>query len=63
VVAEAGGDIDDLKRPEGLARQCKRLPALADLYRLAVRPEYADARWHVPTPASLRLSTGRLPKV
>jgi tetratricopeptide (TPR) repeat protein len=25
---------------------CKRLPVAADLLRLAVSPEYADARWH-----------------
>jgi hypothetical protein len=63
VVLELGGDVHDLERPGGLAKLCHKLPALADLYRLAVRPEYADARWHQPTPASLRLSTGRLSKV
>jgi len=47
-------DANDLTRPGGLQRLCRDLPALADLFRLAVRPEYADARWHVPTPASMR---------
>ncbi|MBS2012797.1 MAG: hypothetical protein JST00_07925 [Deltaproteobacteria bacterium] len=47
-------DGADLERPGGLARLAAELPALADLYRLAVRPEYADARWHVPPPLSQR---------
>lgn len=63
VVLEVGGDVHELERPGGLAKLCEKLPALADLLRLAVRPEYADARWHQPTPASMRLSTGRLSKV
>jgi hypothetical protein len=53
----------ELERPGGLERLCAQLPSLADLLRLAVRPEYADARWHLPTPASQRLSVGRLPPV
>jgi hypothetical protein len=47
-------DVEELQRPGGLARLCDVLPSLADLYRLAVRPEYADARWHVPSPQSAR---------
>ena len=43
-----------LSKPGGLAQLCTELPSLADLYRLAVRPEYADARWHVPSPQSAR---------
>ena len=46
-----------------LAVACEEIAALADLYRLALRPEYADARWHVPTPAAQRLSQGKLPPV
>jgi hypothetical protein len=51
----------DLERPGGLEKLCAQLPAVADLLRLAVRPEYADARWHLPTPASQRLAFGKLP--
>lgn len=66
VVGEhAALDAEELKRPGGLARLCAELPSLADLYRLAVRPEYADARWHVPTPQSSRFpfGAGGLPPV
>lgn len=56
-------DAGDLERPGGLERLCAELPSLADLLRLAVRPEYADARWHLPTPAARRLASGRLPPV
>ena len=38
----------------GLRRYCQDLPALADLLRLAVSPEYADARWQPVAPASQR---------
>jgi cellulose synthase operon protein C len=56
-LAEYGGSsADELTRPGGLERLCKESDALADLYRLAVCPEYADARWHVPTPTSQRFS-------
>jgi hypothetical protein len=58
-----GADASELTRPGGLERLCKGYPALADLLRLAVRPEYADARWHLPTPASQRLAIGKLPPV
>ena len=56
-------NAEELERPGGLERLCAQLPSLADLLRLAVRPEYADARWHLPTPASKRLASGRLPPV
>jgi hypothetical protein len=40
---------------------CEELPSLADLLRLAVSPEYAEARWHVVAPASQRgmISSGK----
>ena len=40
---------------------CEGEPALADLLRLAVSPEYAAARWHSVTPAPPRgtISSGR----
>jgi len=46
---------------ENLRELCLAVPALADLLRLAVRSEYADARWHSPGSASPRraLSSGR----
>ncbi|MDF2698140.1 MAG: Exonuclease SbcC [Labilithrix sp.] len=56
-------DATQLESPGGLERLCAQLPSLADLLRLAVRPEYADARWHLPTPASQRLASGKLPPV
>jgi hypothetical protein len=48
--------VIDLDREGGLAHLCAELPALADLYRLAIRPEFADARWHVPAGPSPRSS-------
>ncbi len=47
-------DASLLAQPGGLAKLCADLPSLADLFRLAVRPEYADARWHLPSPQSSR---------
>ena len=40
---------------------CEELPSLADLLRLAVSPEYAEARWQVVAPASQRgmISSGK----
>jgi tetratricopeptide (TPR) repeat protein len=39
---------------ETLRALCESLPALADLLRLAVSPEYAEARWHVVAPPPQR---------
>lgn len=66
VVAEhAALDPMLLERPGGLARLCAELPSLADLFRLAVLPEYADARWCVPGPQvpRSRIVTGGAPPV
>jgi hypothetical protein len=54
-------DVETLEEPGGLAALCTQFPSLADLYRLAVRPEYADARWNPVPPASQRgtLNSGR----
>jgi hypothetical protein len=54
-----------LEQPGGLAQLCAELPSLSDLFRLAVRPEYADARWHVPSRESARfpLAGGGAPPV
>jgi hypothetical protein len=40
---------------------CEAVPALADLLRLAVSPEYAAARWHSAAPVASRgtSSSGR----
>ncbi len=40
---------------------CETLPAMADLLRVAVSPEYAQARWHAVAPAAPRgtMSSGR----
>jgi hypothetical protein len=60
VVAAFRRDGAQLETPGGLLRLCGELPALADLYRLAIRPEYADARWQVPAPSSSRMSSGHM---
>ncbi len=41
---------------EALVEACRRVPSLADLYRLAIRPEYADARWTLSAPMRARTS-------
>jgi hypothetical protein len=51
-----------LREPGGLEALAAELPDLADLVRLSVRPEYADARWR-PVPQSAtrgNFSSGRL---
>lgn len=53
-------DVKELERPSGLEKLARQLPALADLLRLAIRPEYADARWHQPSQAAQRLASGKL---
>ncbi len=63
LVTELEGSDAELAREGGLERLCAKYPSLADLLRLAIRPEYADARWHLPTPASQRLLGGKLPPV
>jgi cellulose synthase operon protein C len=46
VLAESAQGSDDVLSASNLRAVCANVPALADLLRLAVRPEYADARWH-----------------
>jgi tetratricopeptide (TPR) repeat protein len=43
---------------QSLRNLCDEVPALADLLRLAVSPEYASARWHVVAPT---VSRGTIP--
>ena len=54
VVAESAPQLDALLSPQHLRSACEQLPALADLARLAVSREYADARWHVVAPPPKR---------
>ncbi len=54
LLSERAMNPDALIGPGGLERACAQIPALADLARLAVSPEYADARWHPVAPASQR---------
>jgi hypothetical protein len=46
---------------DNLRHLCDELPLLADLLRLAMSREYADARWHADVPPSPRapMPTGR----
>ncbi|MBV9948465.1 MAG: hypothetical protein JOZ69_16560, partial [Myxococcales bacterium] len=46
--------LDPVPSPQALRELCLAVPALADLLRLAVRAEYADARWHAAPPAAPR---------
>jgi len=43
-----------LTDPTGLHRACERHAEIADLVRLAIRTEYAEARWHAATTTELR---------
>jgi hypothetical protein len=54
-------DAESLSAPGGLRAACIGDPQLVDLLRLAVSPEYANARWHPVAPASQRgtMSSGR----
>jgi tetratricopeptide (TPR) repeat protein len=61
LLAEAPSRVEDLPSVDNLRDLCAGVPALADLLYLAVRPEYADARWHTVASASQRrtASSGR----
>ena len=61
LVAESHLHVDPALSLDNLRSLCEEMPALADLLRLAVSPEYAEARWHVVAPASQRgmLPSGR----
>jgi hypothetical protein len=43
------------KTPAELGQLCAEVPEVADLVRLAIRTEYADARWTVPPDGSSRV--------
>jgi hypothetical protein len=54
LLLERGAPVEGLSASGGLRAACIEHPALADLLRLAVSPEYADGRWHPVAPASQR---------
>jgi tetratricopeptide (TPR) repeat protein len=55
-LAESVPRLEEEPNPSTLHTICRTVPALADLLRLAVSPEYADARWHVVQPPMQRSS-------
>jgi cellulose synthase operon protein C len=51
VAQESGYDLEPLRMAtDGLERACLENPEIADLVRLAIRTEYAEARWLPPRP-------------
>jgi len=54
LVAESPALTGTAPSLDTLRALCEGLPPLADLLRLAVSPEYAEARWHVVAPAPQR---------
>ncbi len=49
IASQTGYDLSPLRAaPDGLERACLENPAIADLVRLAIRTEYAEARWLPP---------------
>jgi hypothetical protein len=51
-IRELSLDLDaPLTDEDGLARACLRHPPVADLFRLAIRVEYAEARWQGVSPS------------
>jgi hypothetical protein len=52
LLAESPSPTEGHPSVENLRALCANVPALADLLCLAVRPEYADARWHTVASAS-----------
>jgi hypothetical protein len=54
LLAESGARVAEPLSLATLPSLCEQSPALADLLRLAVSPEYADARWHAVAPSAPR---------
>jgi hypothetical protein len=54
LLAESAEQFEGTPTLATLKLLCERVPMLADLLRLAVSPEYADARWHAVASASRR---------
>jgi hypothetical protein len=62
LLAEGLGSADSEPSPRSLRQLCAIHPSILDLFRLAVSPEYADARWRPGSPSShsrLRVASGR----
>jgi hypothetical protein len=58
----AAGDDPPTLVGQSLRQICALHPSIMDLFRLAVSPEYADARWRPGSPSShdrLRIASGR----
>lgn len=53
-LAESVPRVEGEPTLDNLHTICGTVPALADLLRLAVSPEYANARWHVVPPPAHR---------
>jgi hypothetical protein len=58
----AAGDDPPTLVGQSLRQICALHPSILDLFRLAISPEYADARWRPSSPSShdrLRIASGR----
>jgi hypothetical protein len=53
-LAESVASLEDEPTLDSLHAICTTVPSVADLLRLAVSPEYANARWHAVQPAPPR---------
>jgi hypothetical protein len=58
LLEEAGMDSGVLMEDGGVARMCAELPALRDLYSLALSPDFAETRWQPLPPPSMRGESG-----
>jgi hypothetical protein len=54
LLSESAARVEETPSLATLRSLCEQVPALADLLRLAVSPEYAEARWHPVAPTSPR---------
>jgi hypothetical protein len=56
LLSESAAPLGEALSLATLQSHCDRLPQLADLLRLALSPEYAEARWHTAATVSPRLA-------
>jgi hypothetical protein len=61
LLSESATRVEEAPTLASLRSLCEQVPQLADLFRLAVSPEYAEARWHAVAPTTPRgaVSSGR----